>query len=498
MASFPTTDEPASIGTAGVRRPLLVGGVLPVLVPLLLMAVSRIQRAAEPDWSIFLSETAWVLLAGIPLFVAHFFAFRMRSAKGIAIWLTVVIGGLIVIALPDFDGLTLELPEWIVVAMASAVSLAFELRGRTNVTGALRRMPLTLDGTLIAILALWVLAMTSLFGSTEDAVDNQPLTVFFDAGQLISNPFQTIGYFLQFGAIAALLFSLLWLCRYWLVRRILAQHGWPGFFFAAGLLWILAVPVIGSLVLLLPINSGEWTLLPSEDHNSFAGINYTIGFAISAIYTLFVLASERLLAERTDAMSRHAQARAEFEMLREQINPHFLFNTLNTLYALCLSDQRTSAQAVVKLSDLLRYSIYDAREPWVPLSGEVQQMRNYLDLQMLRFGNRCEVQAQWPQGGKELLIPPQAMIVLLENAFKHGVEALEGECEVRISLSLTGRRMRFVCENNHPGSEPSGEGIGLANLRRRLELLLGNSFTLESKRQDEAWFAQLELELKPC
>lgn len=185
--------------------------------------------------------------------------------------------------------------------------------------------------------------------------------------------------------------------------------------------------------------------------------------------------------------------------MQQQINPHFLFNTLNTLYALCLKDRGESAAAVVKLSDLLRYVVYRGQNERVGLDEEISYLSNYLNLQQLRFGHRCTVQTVWPQPPDGLGLPPLLLIMLVENAFKHGVEPTDGPCTVHISAKVAGRRLQFECSNSVVDeAQARAPGVGLANLRRRLELLYGQGYTLSVGPAQGQWCAKLELELEPC
>lgn len=489
------------VWTSALKQRSIAGlarDAIPVAAVLLYVVLKRVQLVNGDDWATFSHIFAFVFVAALPLLMAHLAGVALRPLAAAASWLAVVIGWPTASRALNLDVPSLFDTEWALASVVSAVTLLLARRRRNEGPGVLDRLPVTLDRVVMILLSLWAVGMTSLFIATPDPLNNQPLVTIFDGARLIGKPGLTLGYLVQFFIIASLIGLYLWTCRHVLVRHVLAKHGWIIFLFAAVALWVLVTPAIGSAMLLLPLNSGEITLLPSEDRNAFSPLNYRVAMYVGVGYILISLASERLLAERREAKSLHASARAELDMLHQQINPHFLFNTLNTLYALCLSDREASAQAVVKLSDLLRYSVYDARAQWVPLDGEIAQLENYLDLQMLRFGKRCDVTTSWPDTSSGWRVPPQAMIMLVENAFKHGVEESREACSIDISLTLEEGRMTFVCRNS-PSAEATGDGgLGLANLERRLELLLGDTYELESGPDGDGWRALLALDLRPC
>lgn len=477
-----------------VQRRLFSAGldVAPILAALLMLTVLRTLDTEIADWGSFLA-TAWGFASGgWPLIVAHLAGLYLPHRPAMICWIALAVVIPALFDLLEWDIWLPLAPEWFLAALVSAMTLLLLRRdGRAMIK--VPRLIVTLNGTVITLLVASVLAMTALRLGAAETIASQSSTDSFDTGL-------AIGTLFQFSLIALLIWLYLWICRYVLVRGVLEARGWFAFVSTALIVWIVATPVIASLALALPIASEGIQLLPSGNSNPFAGMNYQFAFALGATHILLVLASERLMHERGEAMSLHASARAELDMLHQQINPHFLFNTLNTLYALCLKGRDNSAQAVLKLSDLLRYSVYETQAEWVRLDGEVTQILNYLDLQMLRFGDRCKVVAQWPENAGAWMIPPQALMILVENAFKHGVEPVDANCTIDIELTLAEGRLIFTCINTPatPVSDDRQPGVGLLNLRRRLEILLGEEFVLSSERAGDGWHAHLELEARPC
>ena len=170
---------------------------------------------------------------------------------------------------------------------------------------------------------------------------------------------------------------------------------------------------------------------------------------------------------------------AELAWLKNQINPHFLFNTLNNISSLTQIDPDAAQDAIAQLSDLLRYAMYETNKPTVPLQGEVEFMRNYIALMKLRVSSSTVVNAQSSVSNPQFEVAPLLFISLIENAFKHGVSSNQPSYII-IRLEQKEGMLEFDCRNsNHPKSDAdrSGSGIGIENTRRRLDLLYPNHYT---------------------
>ncbi len=200
----------------------------------------------------------------------------------------------------------------------------------------------------------------------------------------------------------------------------------------------------------------------------------SIGFSIS-IFTLtfpFILALEWFRKERAISTLAAEKSAAELALLKEQINPHFFFNTLNNLYAMSLTAEEDTPKTILKLSQLMRYVIYRGKEQTVTLREEVNYLRDYLDLQTIRLHKSLDLRFDVEVEDMNLSIPPLLFIVLVENAFKHGVEPAEDDCFLHLTLRSTPNGLTFHCQNSLPPplENSPAPGIGLDNLRRRLTL----------------------------
>lgn len=489
-------------GTRPIKPAIAEWGsaTLPVLAAALLAALSRQQVDRSGEWSDFLAQFGMMLAGCLPLLAVHIAASRLAGVQGLAAWLAGFLLLPLAITWAQVDSYPLEIWHWVMAASFSAVALLARSGRPARMLRALNRLPVTLDGAIIAFVVIFVLLAASMFASVDDPGNNQPFIVWFDPAHIAAHPLASLGYLAQFASVGGLILGFYWCCRQILIQRVLRDHGWVSFLLASLVFWILYSPLAASLALLLPLNPPDWSLLPSENHNPFDPLNYFFSAAAWAIGTPLILVSERQLAERSAAIGRHELARAELHMLHQQINPHFLFNSLNTLYALCLHDRVASAEAIVKLSDLLRYVVYQGGRDWVGLDEEVAYLRNYIDLQLLRFGQRCQVSCRWPADPSRFRIPPLLLVMLVENAFKHGVEPIEGKSTIDVALELTGAHMRFTCHNRpyDPVAGTNGGGVGLANLRRRLEIVFEGDFVLSSTADGHGWNAALNLDLRPC
>jgi LytS/YehU family sensor histidine kinase len=190
----------------------------------------------------------------------------------------------------------------------------------------------------------------------------------------------------------------------------------------------------------------------------------------------------------------------ELRFLKSQINPHFLFNTLNNLYALTLKKSDKAPEIVLKLSEIMRYMLYECNERRVLLSKEIQYINNYLDLEKLRQPTNAEIIFTTAGPISEQMVAPLLFVPFLENSFKHGLNHhIQGGGFVRLHLHVAGDELEFHIENSKPENLPRQEhprsgGIGLTNVRQRLQILYPEQHTLEV--QDEPHRYSVTLFLK--
>lgn len=189
---------------------------------------------------------------------------------------------------------------------------------------------------------------------------------------------------------------------------------------------------------------------------------------------------------------------AELRFLKAQINPHFLFNTLNNLYYLAFTQSPKTTEVIDKLSQMMRYMIYDSNHPKVPLSKEIEYMENYIILEKLRLDDKVPITFSVSGDPQKVMIEPFLFITFLENAFKHGVSTNAADSWVKVEISLANKQCVYSVANSRlPQKETEDEksGIGLQNLRRRLELSYPERYQLQIREEPDAYSVQLTLQL---
>ncbi len=188
---------------------------------------------------------------------------------------------------------------------------------------------------------------------------------------------------------------------------------------------------------------------------------------------LFYWAARWAIRQRRSILKlKTEKEKTELLHLQNQVNPHFFFNMLNNLYDWVGKDPEKAQALILKFSDMMRYSIYDGQKDFVALDEEITYLENYIELHKMRYHNKINVQFNTEIAANSIKIVPLLFIMLLENAFKHGVESLGDNAYVTSKLFSTGTTITFEVENNFNPDEVSGEpGIGLKNLKRRLELV---------------------------
>ncbi|MBQ9215662.1 MAG: sensor histidine kinase [Prevotella sp.] len=192
-----------------------------------------------------------------------------------------------------------------------------------------------------------------------------------------------------------------------------------------------------------------------------------------------LIRTQRIKQRLQEEKQRNTEA--ELAWLKNQINPHFLFNTLNNISSLAQIDGDETQEAIMQLSDLLRYAMYETNKPKVSLSGEVEFMKNYIELMKLRCNEMTTVSTQFAITEPLSEVAPLLFISLIENAFKHGMNS-NAPARIDISLTQEDGKLIFTCDNTNnpkPTKDRSGSGIGLDNTRRRLDLLYGGRYTWE-------------------
>ncbi|WP_408031140.1 sensor histidine kinase [Tenacibaculum xiamenense] len=181
--------------------------------------------------------------------------------------------------------------------------------------------------------------------------------------------------------------------------------------------------------------------------------------------------------------------------LQSQVNPHFFFNMLNNLYGLVDKDSDKAKQLILKLSDMMRYSIYEGQKEYVTLQQEIDFVHNYIELHKMRYHKNISINLDVNVQDENLKIIPLLFIILVENAFKHGVEVLRNNAFVNIFITSDETQVSLKIENNFDVDEKKEKGIGLDNLTKRLALAYPNRHEFTNAIQEDIYTAKLTLNI---
>ncbi|MVM31462.1 histidine kinase [Spirosoma sp. HMF4905] len=238
-----------------------------------------------------------------------------------------------------------------------------------------------------------------------------------------------------------------------------------------------------------PTQNRNW--IETLSYNFFSTLWY-LGLMVPLKLSIDWYEQQRMLQKITVE-----KLQAEVNFLRSQVNPHFLFNILNNLYALTLKKSDLAPDMVLKLSDMMEYMLYDSDEARVPLEKEISYLQNYIELEKIRCGDHSNIELHIYGNPNGQEIAPLLLLPLVENAFKHGIGKQTGKSWLHGTLTLNPTKVEMTVENNKPPIHPKGQkgGIGLANLRKRLELLYPGQYTLQTEDRLETYKAALSISL---
>jgi len=190
----------------------------------------------------------------------------------------------------------------------------------------------------------------------------------------------------------------------------------------------------------------------------------------------------------------------ELKALKSQINPHFFFNTLNNLYSLTLKNSRQSSEVVLKLSDMMRYVLYECNEDKVPLTKEISFIKNYLELERLRFNDSYEISFSMQGEPDHQIIAPMMLVEFIENSFKHGLNRHFSSGWVKLEIKIEKENLFFTIANSRGTDEEEKEkkknGIGLINIKKRLSLIYPDQYALEIADNPDLFRVHLHLALQ--
>lgn len=331
------------------------------------------------------------------------------------------------------------------------------------------------------VLCFWILYSALAFESLEVLVENGVERRIYTR-----NPAAIPTLAIVLSARALLFYGLI----FWVLSRFPEHRQWR--------------PLLAQLALLAAASYlVEWVLLRAL--NKPPAVPPGIGTLLYLFFTLaafaYRLAKDWWRNERLRARLAEEKLSAELNYLKAQLNPHFLFNTLNNLYALAeRAGNEPLSEGIAGLAELMRYAVYDSRADYVPLDKELRFLQRMVEMQSLRFDEGDELAVSFQVSGRyeQLKIAPLLLVPFVENAFKHGVR-YGRQSFIRLEARVENRKLYFTASNtvheDQARPHEEGGGIGLENARRRLKLLYPEQHQLEIKRQDDTFLINLQLEL---
>lgn len=311
-------------------------------------------------------------------------------------------------------------------------------------------------------------------------------------------PLQTVSFFRRLGGVLAYFFSInivIYVNLYLLVPRLLLKNR-----FGSYVLGAIVTNIV--VIVFLSITQGLLfeVILPGKNPdgfatfiNTFSGI-LTIGFVTAGSAAISLFTHWLRYNLRIDELES-TTLESELKFLKNQINPHFLFNMLNNANVLIKRNPVEASKVLFKLEDLLRYQINDSSRERVSLASDIRFLNDYLNLEMIRRDN-FQFTLEQVGDADSIWIQPLLFIPFVENAVKHSFDS-EHSSYVRVSFKVDDNQLSFCCENSKPAvvSKSKVGGIGLANIQRRLGLLYPNRYRLEQREDENQYIVNLSMTL---
>jgi two-component system, LytTR family, sensor kinase len=260
----------------------------------------------------------------------------------------------------------------------------------------------------------------------------------------------------------------------------------------------LTINVIGSFIL-STTEIISWKTFPRLPFGVYIGSTIMVFFVFVFISVFMAFLRKSLTKEKIQLQTQIISKSAELSNLRSQINPHFLFNALNTLYSVSLKENaEKTSDGIQKLGDMMRFMLNENHQDRIPLSKEIEYLNNYIDIQRMRIdeSQNIEIKVNIQENEREIFIAPMLLNPFIENAFKHGI-SFRNPSWIYITLTHDAQKLYFKVHNSlHPKNENDIEesnGIGLENVKKRLELIYPNRYTLDIQASDNDYFISLIL-----
>jgi sensor histidine kinase YesM len=220
------------------------------------------------------------------------------------------------------------------------------------------------------------------------------------------------------------------------------------------------------------------------------------GITIGGLAAAIKLMKHWYVKQQRNLELKKENVESQLQLLKAQVHPHFLFNTLNNIYSYTQSTSPVASHLVMGLSEMLRYMLYEGSQPWVPLAKEIKMIEEYISLEQVRYGNRLELDIDLPEDARGLLIAPLMLLPFAENCFKHGTSNVLEHPWLSLQIGIQGNAMTMKLVNGKPVSPGNGRpGIGITNVRKRLELIYPGKHELVITNDPDVFIVNLRMEL---
>ena len=465
---------------------------------LLFASIVLVNGEAEKTWGNYLFYVFWLSLLFSPALLFSGFRLwlknRLNKSTFSFLWFFSFV---LLPAVVFFIGFENYLPDpninadkWLILLLAGVVLLA-ELLTQAN-DALLNRLPalkwiknINLEKTILLLMALFSVGVFLINFLVADENTGIPD---------VDNVFIFLNYSFQFFLLLLVYYGFYWINHYLLINKLFRKKGFIYYVFGFAATLFLLFPLAAEIISWLPIVH-EHQMHPSASEHPFSGIHFIIPFFGMLLSTPVILVVQWFKQNSEIANLEKEKSATELSLLKQQINPHFFFNTLNNLYALSLTKDEKTPEVILQLSELMRYVIKRGKEDAVPIREEIKYIEDYVWLQQIRLHKKLRFTFNKEIENRKIKIPPLLFINLVENAFKHGIEPAERNCSLRIDLKSMENKIEFICINSFEETNADGAGTGLANLRRRLELRFPGKHEFYTEKSNQMFKAILKFEV---
>jgi len=344
-----------------------------------------------------------------------------------------------------------------------------------------------LDELLLILIILFSIGFgfASNLGMIEKIDRSPDQTFLMSIGRFF---YYSIQFFLRF----IVYYGFYYVNKYYLIPQFLSKKGIVYYGFVMVLTILVAYPILSQFIQLLPfvkeLSPENYTTIKPfvKDRGLIPGMIMILSVPIIVAMQWFEQSSQIANLEKEKSAT-------ELNLLKQQINPHFFFNTLNNLYALSIVKDKQTPEVILQLSELMRYVIYKGKEEKVAITEEIKYIEDYIQLQQIRLHKKLDFKFDKDIADEKLQVPPLLFITFVENAFKHGIEPAERDCRLHLSLHSTANSLIFSCENSIEEKNTAPSGIGLDNLRRRMKLRFPNTHKITLLEEQNNYSATIEI-----